>query len=410
MLKSALAAVFGLLLLPMSVLAGDWPQILGPHRDGIAEKEDLADKWPEAGPPTLWQRPVGRGYAGVAVADGRVFLFHRVGTEEVCECLDAQTGQEVWKAAFPTNYVGSFSPDDGPRCVPLVQGGNVYLFGAAGRMHAVEAATGKKVWSRDLFADYEAPEGYFGAGSSPIIVDDKLLVNVGGARQDAGIVALDLKNGRTLWKATDELASYSSPVVAEVDGKKHVIFITRLKVVSLDPATGKIRFEFPFGKTGPTVNASSPTLLGDYLFVSSNYGVGAVFTKLTDDEAEPVWASDNVVSSHYATSVVVDKLIVGLDGQERLDPMQLRCFDPLDRGKVLWTVPNFGSATMILADGKLIILKLSGELILAEVEKAGLKTLATAEVLDDEARALPALSNGLLYVRGSRSLKCLDLR
>ena len=156
--------------------------------------------------------------------------------------------------------------------------GSICLVPAANcRAQALDS--GEQLWFRNVREDFAAPEGYFGCGGSPIVENDTLLLNVGG-EHGAGIVALNLSDGTTRWKSTDESASYSSPVAATVDNVRHVIFVTRLSVVSIDPLTGGVRFRFPFGTRGPTVNAASPLILGDHVFVSASYGVGAQWARI----------------------------------------------------------------------------------------------------------------------------------
>ena len=326
--------------------AGDWPQILGPHRNGQADGEQLT-AWPAAGPPLVWSRAVGQGFAGVAVVGSRAILFHRVGDDLLAEALDANTGKTLWKTTFETRYRGSISPDNGPRCVPLVHENRVYLFGPSGELACVALDSGKTVWARNVDQDFKAPEGYFGAGSSPIVEGDKLLLNVGG-RDGAGIVAFSLADGKTLWKSTDEAASYSSPVVTTLGGRRQVVFVTRLNVVSLDPQGGKVQFQFPFGQRGPTVNAANPLVLGDHLFVSASYGVGATWAKIGPQGATPVWESDEVMSSQYTTCVEKDGVLYGIDGRQDLGVGRLRAFDPadrqgfLDRGRLRHRQPDSG--------------------------------------------------------------------
>ena len=259
--------------------AGDWPQILGPHRDGRAEGESLSDSWPAGGPKVLWERPVGRGYAGVAIVGERGVLFHRVENEEVVEAFDVKTGKSSWKFTIPTSYVSGISPDDGPRCVPIIHGDRVIVFGVQGNLACLRLADGAKIWAHDTHAEYQAGEGYFGAGSSPIVEGDKVIVNVGGAKAGAGIVAFSLESGKPLWKQTNENASYSSPIAVTVNGVRHVIVETRLTTVSLNPDNGAIRFEMPFGMRGPTVNGANPTVVGDRLFMTASYGIGARLRK-----------------------------------------------------------------------------------------------------------------------------------
>ncbi len=385
--------------------AGDWPQILGPSRNGQAQNERLAESWPKSGPKVVWQQDVGHGFAGVAVAGGRLVLFHRRGNELVGEGLDAATGKPRWKVSFPTDYVSTIASDDGPRCVPVIHGARVYLLGPRGELECVDLQNGRRVWHRDLFADFHAPDGYFGAGSSPIVEGDKLLVNVGGSG-GAGIVALALADGKTIWKSTDEAASYSSPVAATIDGARQIVFVTRLNVVSIDPANGSVRFRFPFGARGPTVNAANPLILGNHLFVSASYGVGAQWAKVGADGAKEIWANDDVMSSQYTTCVEKDGLLYGIDGRQDVGMARLRCFDPRD-GSIRWTEEKFGTGTLILADGKLVIMKTDGELVLAKPSPEAFRPLARAKMFEGIVQALPALSDGLLFARDTRTLKCL---
>ena len=163
---------------PVVIEAGDWPQILGPNRNGSAVDEAPVSAWPSAGPPRLWGIEVGSGFAGPAVAGNRIVLFHRVRNMERIECLDAATGKSEWHTDFAADYRPGVNPDNGPRCVPLIHGSQIFVFGAAGNLHCVQLADGRKVWSRDAYTEFGGQEGYFGAGSTPIVVDQKLLVNV----------------------------------------------------------------------------------------------------------------------------------------------------------------------------------------------------------------------------------------
>jgi outer membrane protein assembly factor BamB len=388
--------------------AGDWPQILGPHRDGVAEGEKLAATWPSDGPPTVWERRVGQGYAGVAVADGQVVLFHREKNEEVVECLAAADGSRRWRKAFPTQYAGTIADDNGPRCVPLIHDDAVYLFGVQGDLHCLARKDGAVRWSRAAYREFDASEGFFGAGSTPIVEGDKLLVNVGGKR--AGLVAFDLMTGEPVWQGTDEDASYSSPAATTIDGQRTVIFVARYNVVAVDPADGSVRFSFPFGKRGPTVNAATPLVFDGLLFVSANYGVGAVLARLGPSGADELWASNDVLSSQYTTAVYHDGHLYGIDGGESIGTgTRLRCIDPL-RQRVLWGEEDFGNGTLLVADGKLLALTTDGRLRLIEPSAEKLQVLAEAQVLRSTTRALPALSDGRLWVRDEQTLKCLDLR
>ena len=390
-----------------AVQAGDWPQLLGPARNGVATKEQLLDKLPEGGPRVLWQRSVGDGFAGVAVQGPRGVLFHRVAGEEVAEGFDPTTGEVAWTRKFPASYSGSLASDQGPRCVPLLHEGSVYLCGAAGDLHCLALDDGSVKWSRGLGREWKAPEGYFGIGSTPVIAGDLLLWNA-GAPGGRGVVALSRKTGETAWQATNEQASYSSPIVADVAGRSQAIFVTRLQCLALDPPTGKVLWQFPFGARGPTVNAATPLLLGDLLFVSASYGVGAHCARLTGDGPVEVWSNNDTLSSQYTTGVIVEGKLYGIDGRADTGGARLRCVDPAT-GRVLWTVADFGVANLIAADGKLLLLKDNGTLVLAQADPARYRELGSHRVLKSTTRALPALAAGRLFVRDERQLVVLGV-
>lgn len=383
-----------------SATAGDWPQILGPQRNGVAAGEVLPESWPADGPGLVWKAELGDGLAGPAVAGGKVVVFERVDDKEVVRAFDAAKGDKLWSASFDATYRGGIHADTGPRCVPTIQQGKVVVFGAAGDLHCVALADGKKLWSRAAYADYEGNEGYFGAGSSPIIVGDKVLVNVGG-RAGAGIVAFDLASGETRWRATNEAASYSSPTLATLDGKTYVIFVTRLSALAIDPADGKVRFKIPFGQSGPTVNAANPILCDGRLFLTASYGIGAQLLDLAANPPKAIWENDDVMSSQYNTPIFRDGYLYGIHGREDGPAADLRCIEAKS-GRVMWTEPRFGVANLMLVGDKLLIVGLKGKLVLAEANAQKFRKLAAAQVDAKFTRALPALSEGRLYLRENR--------
>jgi outer membrane protein assembly factor BamB len=412
MLSKSTIQLFAIAALASAVTAAasDWPQILGPNRNGEAAGEQLADKWPASGPKVLWRFALGAGYAGAAVMGNRVVVFHRVESSERIQCLDATSGQSLWKADFPATYRSGIDPDTGPRCVPLISGDKVFAFGAAGDLYAVNLADGKTFWSRALYADYGGDEGYFGAGSTPVIAGGQLLVNVGG--RGAGIVALNPATGKTVWQATNEAASYSAPTVVNANGSEKAIFLTRLNCVLVDPAQQKVTTLFPFGQRGPTVNAATPLIFGDRLFVTASYGIGAVLASFDGQTATKIWSNDNTMSSQYATPVYRDGLLYGIHGREDVGVAELRCIDAAT-GKVQWSKSGYGVAHLILAGSRLLIQKVDGHLALALATPEAYRELASARITDAPTRALPALSNGRLFVRagsGGGEVICLEVR
>jgi outer membrane protein assembly factor BamB len=403
------------LVLGADAAAGDWPQILGPSRTGVAAGDErLADRWPEGGPRQAWKRDVGAGVAGVAVVGNRGFLFHRLGDRELLEAFDVATGEAVWSDGHATSFVPQVGGGDGPLCVPVVHDGRVIVYGAQGMLACVDAATGRRLWQRATHREFNAQEGYFGAGSSPLVIGGRVIVNVGGRKGEAGIVAFDLATGETLWTATREGASYAAPVAADVAGVPQVLMATRLSCLLVDPADGTVRWSFPFGQRGPTVNAATPVLLGDGRFlVTASYGIGSVCATFDGTAATPIWQGVDALGSQYATPVRVGDDLYAIDGRDDLPPADFVCLDPAS-GRVRWREAGFGYGTLLVADGKILAVKTDGELVLVRPDATRLDVLVRSRPFADDRRggplrALPALANGRLYLRNDRTLVALDV-
>lgn len=399
----------GLALVAPAAHGGDWPQILGPARNGVAAADErLADAWPAAGPRELWRRPVGAGYAGLAVVGGRAILFHREADREVVEAVDAATGATLWKADWPTRFQPQVGGGDGPLCTPVVQADTVITFGAQGVLAAHDLATGRRRWLRETHREFAATEGYFGAGSTPLVVGEQVIVNVGG-RGDSGIVAFALDTGATRWQGTAEAASYSAPVAVDVAGQPHVLMVTRLSCLLVDPTTGDVRWHFAFGQRGPTVNAATPVVIGgDRFVVTSAYGIGCVCAAFDGTAARPLWQGVGPLASQYCTPLFVGDHLYGLDGRDDLPPADFVCVEAAT-GREAWRERNFGYGTLLAADGKLVVAKTDGELVLVKPDPAGLVVLARCRPLAGTVRALPALAAGRLYLRDDATLTCLSL-
>ncbi len=393
------------------VFASDWPQLLGPTRNGVYEGPDLAEVWPSKGPRVIWQRNIGHGFSGPVVTSNKLILFHRQLDRETVECLEAPTGSPIWSFAYPTSYQDEFGFDDGPRATPTISKGRVYTFGAEGMLHCLDLAGGKKLWSVDVKSEFQAPNGFFGMACSPLAEGDAILLNIGGAK-GAGVVAFDKANGKLLWKATDDEASYSSPLAATIGGQRCVLFFTGNGLVATDPVAGRIQFQYPWhSRSRTSVNAATPLVLGDTIFLSACYGTGAILLRLQGQEVEKIWSGDDLLSNHYATSVEYNGFLYGIHG--RTDPgfsphPKLRCVN-LKTRTVCWETDSIGAATITLAGRQLLILTEKGELVGASATSEGFQPKGRAQILSSQVRAFPALADGFFYARSKDQLVCLDL-
>lgn len=402
--------VIGLLWHGTPVNAGDWPQILGPTRTGKADSERLLAQWPASGPKELWQTKVGSGFAGVAVHNNRVVIFFREGKQEVVQMLDARTGEVQWVASSPCNYRGGVSSDKGPRCVPLIHDEKVYLFGIEGLLQCLSMKDGQKIWTKDTSAEFEPLEGYFGVGSTPVISGNVLIVNVGG-RDDSAVAGLDLATGATLWKSFDDAASYSSPIVARIAGKEQAMVVTRLNVISVNPADGRLLFKLPFGATGPTVNGATPVMIDNQLFLSASYRIGSLLASIGESGAKEIWRDEELLATQYATPIAIGRHLFAVDGRqdEGSGSATLKCIDLAAR-KVVWQQDGFDYGTLLNVGDQMLFLTCGGELIRfdASPEKYIERQRASVLTPTDSGYRLPAFSNGRLFIRDDSTLKCLQ--
>jgi outer membrane protein assembly factor BamB len=401
-------AAFFFVLFACPVFGGDWPQFLGPNRDGTSAETGLAPTWPAKGPPVVWRKSIGEGFSGPVVAGTRLILFHRVKDQEIVEALSTVDGARQWQTAYPTAFDDDFRKGDGPRSTPVIAGNRVITLGADGALHCLDLESGKVLWARMLLKEYRVPPSYFGIGTSPVVDDDLVLVNVGA--KDAGIVAFAVADGKEVWKATSDAASYSSPVIRTVAGAKRAIFFTREGAVILDPRTGAVRYRQRWrARYDASVNAATPLVIGDLAFFSASYETGALLLKLRPDGADEVWTDDKLMSNHYNTCIYHSGYLYGFDGRQE-SGAAFRCVDLKNR-RVMWNRPRFGCGSIILADEKLIVLTERGDLVLVEPTPKEYRELARAHILDDlPCRAQIALADGKLYARDRGNLMCLNLR
>jgi outer membrane protein assembly factor BamB len=404
--RPVLAAL--VLLASLQAAAVDWPQFLGPDRNGVYTGPPLADSWPASGPKVVWRKQVGAGFAGPVVASGRLILFHRQGREEVVESLDVKTGTPVWRYAYPTAYRDDFGFDEGPRAAPVVAGGVIYTFGAEGQLHAIDFAKGTRLWAEDTMKRFGVQKGYFGAAGSPLVEGGRVIANIGGEK--AGIVAFDAKTGKVIWTATEDDASYSSGVAATIGSRRSIVFLTRDNLIGLDPATGAVHFQRRWrARAAASVNAATPLVIGDLIFVSAEYGPGAGVLRVNGAQLTELWASDEVLSNHYATSVHHQGVLYGFHGRQEFGPT-LRAVD-LRTGAVKWSQEQFRAGSILLAGERLVILRESGELVIAPATPQAFRPLARAQILQGTvARPYPAIADGILYARNENTLVAVDLR
>lgn len=388
----------------------DWPRFLGPDGNGTSRETGILTEWSPEGPPVIWSRPIGESYGAPVVSRGRLLIFHRIGNEEVIESMDALTGSDThWKFGYPTAYVDRYGYNGGPRSSPTIDGDRVYTYGAEGVLTCLDFETGALVWQRQVNDFYEVPQGFFGVGVTPVIEEDMILINVGGPN-GAGIVAFNKHSGETVWTASNDTASYSTPIVATLHGERLAIFHTGDGLLIVEAKTGKIRHQYPFrSRVRESAIAATPLLIDDTVFLSATYKIGAVALKITPDSLVEVWKNVDSMQNHWAMSTYKDGYLYGMDGRHE-SGANFRCVD-FETGEVIWSQrAKVGRASFIVADGQLIALGERGHLLLIRITPDGYQEVARARVLNYPSWTPPILAQGYLYVRNENTLLCLDLR
>ena len=394
-----------LLALALPLAAEDWPQFLGPRRDGSYHGKPLP-RWPIAGPAVVWKMDIGAGFAGPAIDDGRLFLFHRIKDKEMLDCMDANTGKIFWRRSTVADYEDQFGFDEGPRAVPTVSAEHVFTLGANGLIECADVRSGKTLWVVDAKKQFRADQGFFGFACSPMVNGANLLINISG--NNAGIIALDINSGKLRWSVAKEKASCASPILAVINDKPQAIFFTRDGVVSTNPMSGKINFSHPWRPAiNASVNACTPVAVGNLIFVSTSYGKGATVLAVDGKKLETVWSGDDSLSCHYSSVVHHDGHLYGFHGRQERG-CDLRCVE-LKTGKVKWSFPGLRAGSVTLAGKELLVLTERGELVRGSALPNAFRPTARVQLMGATVRAYPALANGKLYVRNGRELVCVQV-
>lgn len=385
--------IAGLLLIVgiSSGRADDWPQWGGPQRDCVWRETGIVRTLPEGKLPRMWSAPLGEGYAGPAVANGKVFITDFIerqsndGKERV-QCLNAETGDVLWSHEYPVRYDISYPA--GPRATPTVDGDLVYTIGATGRMFCFQVADGKIVWEKDFPKDYSTALPTWGMASPPLIIGDQLITLVGG-KGDSTVISFQKQTGREIWRAVNDPAvGYCPPMLFEFNGDQHLVIWTPHMITGLDPRTGEKKWSQPW-----SINAGlcipTPQKVGNRLFLTSFYN-GPMMLEFAGKGAPKVaWkgTSDNEIKtdglhSIMSTPIFTEDYIYGVCSYG-----QLRCLDA-KTGKRLWeTLDATGSgrwwnAFLVPNGDKVFLHNEQGDLIIAELSAAGYKELSRAKLVE----------------------------
>jgi outer membrane protein assembly factor BamB len=385
----------------------DWPCWRGPNFDGVCRETAWLKSWPEKGPPVLWKVPLAGGYSSFAVAHGRLYTQTcQNKKQEIVLCLDAGTGQELWRFIYDCDYDRYVTLgeryDTGPRATPAVDGDRVYTIGTTGLVHCLNAETGRLIWQHDLLKIGNCKCPHHGYCSSPLIVGDLLIVHPGGSAGKS-LAAINKTDGTIIWQALDDPISYSSPIRVDWDGVPQVVFFTGTSAVGVAPKDGKLLWRHAFEEIEHQVHCATPIHSNGQVFISSNFtSRGSLLQLKKESNPDLVWQTSDM-RNHFLNSVLYEGYLYGFTGP------RLRCVD-LRTGKMVWEKTGIGRGSILVADGHLLILCDRGELILAEASPARYQEKARCKPLQGPALTVPVLVGGRLYLRDEKTLVALDVR
>lgn len=378
-------------------LAGDWPQWLGPNRNGHSTEAVLSAPWPEAGLPLAWEAAVGTGFSSVSVADGRAFTMGNEDDADTVWCLDARTGEPLWRHRYACD-LGPKYYEGGPGSTPTVHDGHVFTISKWGDVFCLHAATGRVLWQRDLRKDPGLKPNEWGYAGSALIRGEQVFFNA----SEAGI-ALDRRTGRVLWFNGQSTAGYASPVLTRSDVAETLLIFAAKRLVGLDPDSGHERWSHAW-PTGYDNNNADPLLLEGRVFITS-YDRGCALLEVAGDGVKEVYSSD-ALQTHMAQPVRVGDQLYGFSRHYARKP-ELRCID-FGTGRVRWIEEGVAAGSLLaIADNRLLVLYGDGQLALVEATPEAYRELARTTVLTGRCWTPPTLANELLYVRNSRgALRC----
>ena len=400
--------------------AEDWPVYRGPDRNGISKEKDWSDQWPASGPTIAWRSKVGIGFSSVTIANGKLYTLGYTDDHESVLCLDAKTGQAIWKHDYEAPLEDRFF-EGGPTSTPTIDGERLYSLSRQGELYCFEASSGKIIWAKNIQQEVGSRIPGWGFAASPVVHQEKLILGVG----ESGL-AVDKMTGALLWKSGDGEAGYMTPLPFEINHQWHAMIASGKFYHCVDLSTGKVAWKHRW-LTTYGCNAAAPIVSNNRVFLSSGYGRGSTLLEFNQESYKVLW-SNKEMQNQFNSSLLIDGHLYGFDGDEKggeegeagtgesseerlneADRVQLKCID-FETGKPRWSISGLGSGSLMAANDRLIVLSQSGELCIAPVSTMGFRPTARAKVLDGKCWTVPVLCNSLIYCRNaSGDLVCIDV-
>ncbi|MEN6641165.1 MAG: PQQ-binding-like beta-propeller repeat protein [Armatimonadia bacterium] len=381
-------------------VAADWPNFLGPTRNGLAPDTGINKNWAAKPPQELWRVPMhDDGFAGPCVADGKVFIIDHEGAQDIVRAFGFGDGKQVWEFAYPDTDKPNYGFG---RSTPVFSDGKLYVAGRLGQLLCLEAATGKPVWGKNLMRDFQGQKPQWDYSGSPLIDGDRLIICCGGP---ASVACLDKNTGNPIWTGgNQDAAGYTSPIPATILGQKQYVVTTGSYVIGVDAATGKLAWAVPW-ENKCKVNASQPMVEGDYVFITSGYGIGCALYQITANGPVERWRSRDI-SAHFSSPIYYGGYLYS-----NSDPGNLVCMSPAT-GEVAWKQGGFEKGGLVIVDGVIIALTgRDGDLVMATAQATGYQELGRLKApLGGQSWTAPIVADGKLLIRNKSALACLDLK
>ncbi|MCA9264668.1 MAG: PQQ-like beta-propeller repeat protein [Planctomycetales bacterium] len=394
----------------------DFPQFLGPDRTNRVSGRGLSADWSNYPPQLKWRRSIGAGWSSFVAVNGFAVTMEQRGESEYVTCYEIATGKPRWAHRETTRHATVLGYI-GPRSTPTIYDGRVYSLGATGILCCLDGATGKPVWTKNTFdlagmsqADAERYVAW-GRSCSPLIVDDKVVVSIGGADPDnlISLAAFDALTGEVIWKGANYQASYASPALITLAGERQIVVVNQDYVTGHDPNSGQVLWEFDWaGRSNANANTSQAlAATDDSIFVSKGYGKGAgVYRLIRGDDGQ--WQSpqelwqNNSLKTKFSNVAIRDGYAYGLDDK------RLSCVRVAD-GKKMWKQQQYGYGQTIMVDDYILVAGEMGELALVAVDPQQFRELGRVQVLNAQTWNTPCLYGRTMLLRNSEEVVCYEL-
>jgi outer membrane protein assembly factor BamB len=394
--------------------ADDWPQWLGPERNATSRETGLLEAWPANGPPVVWRRSIGQGFSSVSVLGDRLFTVEAEGvthdglingangeSHEHVTAISARDGATLWRTRIDASFADARG--SGPRSTPALDGDRLFVLSSPGKLTALALDDGRLLWQRDLVGELGGETPLWGYSASPLVDGEHVVIAGGGA--DHALLAFHRSDGRIVWHTGSSPPSYASPVAGVLAGVRQLVFLQGDRVLAVTPE-GEELWSYPWEVIN-RINVATPRLLpGDRVFVSTSYDVGAAMLQVVRGErgleVRELWRNREM-KNHFHGSVLAGGRLYGFDNAT------LECLDP-GSGAACWAHRGLGKGSLLLADGKLVVLSERGRLALVAVDPEGYREISAFDLVRARTWTGPTLAHGRLYVRTEQELMQLDLR